>query len=520
MGKLEKNTTGKEEVLDEISLQPTFIDESPLEYGRQLNDIDRKDSIGTLHSSGKVDELEQSNICAPQKRFFTVSRLQANAIGSALGYFSAGYQAAVLIVLNVVWSTEYPVSYTSSVESRINDASLYDVLVGVFVFGFVCDFIGRKNGLLLACALNLIGTILNSVAMGANGSLNGQWWFLTISQGLVGVAIGGEFPCGMVNSVEDSDEVNDRRRGIRSSLVTTCVETVGNNVTTIVTIVLLRIFGTNIGHTGNLEPAWRITFAFVAIFLIPVFFIRLKMENSKLYQTSKRSWKIFPFMTFFRMYGLRLLTVSIMWFMLQGLNAGISLFGGKITQQVTGGDLMKVAYYQVVLWAQVIFIFIAAFFMDHLGHRKTVWVGFGLLAVCLFLIAGLYYHLESHPAGYLVLNAFQSGFQKVAYAALSMLTTELFPTQVRAICYGTCLTFGFVGAIVFVHYFLPIAQTFSNLNDGFRADIFIAGGMAAIGLVTSIWVPESGKFSLVEEELKFRNAAYPLLQNETEEGII
>eukprot|EP00871_Galdieria_phlegrea_P001569 jgi/Galph1/2412/GphlegSOOS_G1062.1 len=451
------------------------------------------------------DDLLESDIerVSISKQKNKLSYLKANVIGTGLGYFAAGYQFTVLSLLNEVWATEYPNTYTSARESRINDAFPYGVLIGLVLFAILCDIAGRKSGLVLASLFNLIGAILCTAAYGKDGSIPGMFWCLTIGEGIAGVGAGGEFPCGMVNTVEDSEEVNAKKRGARSSLITTVMDTIGNNATTVVTIIFLRIFGTNINGTGNLEPVWRLTYGFVILVLLPVFLIRLRMSDSALFLQYRKSWRDIPYKRVLKSYWLRFICCAGIWFFLLGLYSGLDFFGAKITHEITGGDLMLVSYYQLVLWVQVGFIFIAAFLLDILGRRWTLLIGLGGLALCLFLIAGLYYTLEKVPAGYIILNAAQNGFQKVAYCAWSMLTSEIFPTPIRSTAYGFAWAIGEVSSIIFVHYFLPIAQSFSSLEKGYRVDIFISASMAVVAFIIALFVPEPSRISLREEEQMF-----------------
>jgi MFS family permease len=58
----------------------------------------------------------------------------------------------------------------------------------------ICDRVGRKAAIILATLLIVVGCILSTAAHGAGGSVYGLFWFLTVSRGMTGVGVGGEYP--------------------------------------------------------------------------------------------------------------------------------------------------------------------------------------------------------------------------------------------------------------------------------------------------------------------------------------
>lgn len=62
--------------------------------------------------------------------------------------------------------------------------------------------------------LVILGAALCAGAYGAHGSVTGLFWALTIYRGILGVGVGGEYPCSSANASENADNVLEGRRGM------------------------------------------------------------------------------------------------------------------------------------------------------------------------------------------------------------------------------------------------------------------------------------------------------------------
>lgn len=114
---------------------------------------------------------------------------------------------------------------------------------------------GRKVGLLVTTFLVIIGAALCAGAYGAGGSTEGLFWALTIYRGILGVGVGGEYPCSSTNASESADSVIQGRRGMLVSLATNTMIDFGFVVAAIVPLVLAAARCSN-------EVIWRVSFGF------------------------------------------------------------------------------------------------------------------------------------------------------------------------------------------------------------------------------------------------------------------
>ncbi len=79
------------------------------------------------------------------------------------------------------------------------------------------DRIGRKIGLVLTTFLVIFGAALSSASSGKDAT--GLLWMMIISRGILGVGVGGEYPCSSVSAGESADEVAPGKRGTLFVLV-------------------------------------------------------------------------------------------------------------------------------------------------------------------------------------------------------------------------------------------------------------------------------------------------------------
>jgi len=109
-------------------------------------------------------------------------------------------------------------------------------------------------GLMLTTFLVIIGAALCAGAP-TSGSVESTFWALTIYRGILGVGVGGEYPCSSVNASESADSVRQGRRGMLVSLTTNTVIDFG--------FVLAGIVPLIFAAAGCSDQAiWRASFGF------------------------------------------------------------------------------------------------------------------------------------------------------------------------------------------------------------------------------------------------------------------
>lgn len=95
----------------------------------------------------------------------------------------------------------------------MSNALLVGAIIGQVLVGLVCDRIGRKTALMATTLFIVIGATLGTAAHGANGSVTGLFWFLTIARGITGIGVGGEYPASSTSASEAANESMVKQRG-------------------------------------------------------------------------------------------------------------------------------------------------------------------------------------------------------------------------------------------------------------------------------------------------------------------
>lgn len=94
--------------------------------------------------------------------------------------------------VELLFETIYPDVLTDAMYSRISNAFLVGMIIGMISFGYVADQLGRKTGAIATTLILTLGIALSTAASGATNT--GMLWMLIIGRGIAGVGAGGEYP--------------------------------------------------------------------------------------------------------------------------------------------------------------------------------------------------------------------------------------------------------------------------------------------------------------------------------------
>ncbi|KAI8983938.1 major facilitator superfamily domain-containing protein [Mycotypha africana] len=420
-----------------------------------------------------------------------------NVLFSGFALLSDGYQSGVISFVNLFLGKIYGDSiFNADMKSRLSYAMFVGAIVGQLGFGLVIDRIGRKIGLILTTVLVIVGAALSSASSGT--SVNGMLWMMIISRGILGVGVGGEYPCSSVSAGESADEVAPGKRGGLFVLVTNFVIDLGYVVSAIVPVVLLAIF------KDNLEPVWRLCLGLGVVPPLSVLYFRLKMGDSERYKTGALR-KHVPYLLIFKRYWFRILLSSGLWFIYDFITYPNGVFSSVILDSVASGD----SNIQIVAWNILLFAFYlpgclaGAYSVDKLGRRKTL--AFGLMAqgIVGMILGGVYEPLSKNcmPMFIIMYGIFLALGEYGPGPTMGLNAMEMFPTAVRGTCYGIAAAVGKVGATVGTLAFVPMQEAMG----GYRGPFLVGSGIAiAASFVAWFFVPEIGVDGLAEEDADFR----------------
>ncbi|KAL9068108.1 MAG: hypothetical protein Q9161_006461 [Pseudevernia consocians] len=414
---------------------------------------------------------------------------------SGFALISDGYQNNLMTMTNVVLKAEYKKQYTSAVSTRVSNALLVGEIIGQIVIGLTCDYLGRKVAIVTTTAMIVIGGILATASHGV--TINGMFWMMTISRGIVGFGTGGEYPASSTSASEAANELTLKKRGPIFILVTNLPLSFGGPLA--VSVFLIVISAATPKH---LSTVWRVCFGIGCLLPLTVFYFRIKMLNSKLYRRGaiKRS---VPYPLVLRYYWKSLIGTCGAWFLYDFVTFPNGVFSGTIISSVvTNGSIEKTGEWQLLLGSIALpGVLIGAWLCDRLGRKNTMMLGFSGYLVFGLIIGCAYDRITKIVPLFVIFYGLMLSSGNLGPGdMLGLVSSESYATAVRGTCYGISAALGKTGAAVGTEVFTPI-QT----NLGKKWTFIIAAICGVVGvLVTFFFVPNLTGEDLAVEDEKFR----------------
>ncbi|KAF8929817.1 Plasma membrane permease, mediates uptake of glycerophosphoinositol and glycerophosphocholine [Haplosporangium gracile] len=459
--------------------------------------------------STKIEQPTQAVVLPEEPVYLTElqkkSRVSAifTVIFSGFALLSDGYQVGVLSLVNVCFTKLYGDDFTSEMSTRIGNSLFVGCIIGQLSFGFICDRLGRKVGLMITTVLVIVGAALCAGSYGAHGSVEGLFWALTIYRGILGVGVGGEYPCSSASASEAADEVMPGRRGMLFVFVTNFVIDSG--------FVLSALFPLILGVAKcSYEVIWRTSFAFGVLPPLSVLYFRLKMSNSEIYKKNAIRKQV-PYLLIVRRYWKYLVGTGGSWFFYNFISYPLGIFSGTILDQALGSEA---TFVQIAEWSLLLNCFYlpgsisGALASDKLGRKKTMAIGF-LVQGILGIFMGVFYKnlLNIFPLFVVLYGIFMAMGEFGPGDMLGLVSAEVYPTAIRGTAYGWSAAIGKLGAFVGTTVFKPAIASFGH-GDAMlgQGRVFILGScLALLGAVfTWFLIPDYSKKALGEEDEDFR----------------
>ncbi|KAI9275823.1 major facilitator superfamily domain-containing protein [Phascolomyces articulosus] len=430
----------------------------------------------------------------PKKKKKTASYF--NVIFSGFALLSDGYQSGVISFINLLMTEIYgTVIFNSTMSSRLSYALFVGAIVGQLGFGLIIDRVGRKIGLILTTALVILGAAMSAASSGTTPT--GLLWMMVISRGVLGVGVGGEYPCSSVSAGESADDVAPGKRGALFVFVTNFVIDLGYVVSAIVVVILLAIF------KDNLEPVWRLSLGLGIIPPLSVLYFRLKMADSKRYQQGALQKQV-PYWLIFKKYWSRILITSGLWFAYDFVSFPNGVFSTIIIDTAApGGSLIQTTSWNILLYAFYLPGAIGgALVVDKLGRRKTLALGLFAQGVVGMILGGTYAPLSANcfPMFVIMYGIFLALGEFGPGDCMGLNAMELFPTAVRGSGYGFAAAMGKVGATVGTLAFKPMQEAM-----GIRGPFLVGSAICLVASFAAFFfLPEVGPDFLAVQDAEFK----------------
>jgi MFS family permease len=401
-----------------------------------------------------------------------------------------------MTMLNQVFSQDYGKEFTSATKTRVSNALLVGEIIGQLVIGLTCDYMGRKWAIVTTTLMIVIGGIIATAAHGTTTA--GMFWMFTIGRGITGFGTGGEYPASSTAASEAANETV-KRRGTVFVLVTNLPLSFGNPFAISIFLIVLCAAGTD-----HLSTVWRVCAGIGCIWPLTVFYFRLKMSTSELYQKGAIRKRV-PYRLVLKYYWPRLIGTCGAWFLYDFVTFPNGIFSSSIIDSVIDdpNDIKLVAEWTLLLTTIALpGVFVGAFLCEKIGRKYTMIVGFSGYLVFGLIVGCSYDKLAKIvPLFVIFYGLMQSSGNLGPGDMLGLVSSESYATGVRGTCYGISAAVGKAGAAIGTEVFTPIQN-----NLGKQWTFIIAAIVGVVGiLVTFFFIPHLREDDLALEDIKFAN---------------
>ncbi|KZP13573.1 MFS Git1p-related glycerophosphoinositol and glycerophosphocholine permease [Athelia psychrophila] len=427
------------------------------------------------------------------------------ACGTAL--FSDGYANNVIGSVNTILTRIYPADeFPANYSTVLRSIVFVGTIVGMIVFAYISDKIGRKTGMMTATAIVAVFTALSAASDGIG--LKGTLTMLIVMRFFLGIGIGAEYPCGSVAASEQSEgsgvAKNAQHRWF--ALATNSMIDLGFVVSSFTPLVCYWIFGPN-----HLRAVWRVSLGLGVIPACAVFLWRLKMEEPEHYRKNSMKRVKVPYVLILKRYWPGLAALSLAWFIYDFITYPFGLYSSTVVDSITGSSTNLTVVFG---WSVIINLFympgtiIGAFVVDILGPKNTMILGLLCQAVIGFIMSGAYVQLSQHIGAFAVVYGIFLSFGELGPGnCLGLLAGKSGPTAVRGQYYGAAAAIGKIGAFVGTWAFPPMINAFGGPEStkGNTGPFWVASGLAVFSaIITFFFIRPLSHDGMAAEDEAFR----------------
>jgi MFS family permease len=430
-----------------------------------------------------------------------VSQFHTKAIfTSGMGFFTDAYDLFIIGTASTLIAKQWHLDSTQT--GLINSMTLLGAFFGAIFYGRLADKVGRKKIYGLEAAVMVVAALASA--------LSPDVVFLIVCRFILGLGVGGDYP---VSAVIMSEYSNRKDRGKLVGLV-----------------FAMQALGTVTGYAAGLAllssglaspDVWRILLALGAVPAAAVLYSRRKMPESPRYlamaqgrsaealaavaeysegalrPTSVRASAKMSLAEFFsnRRYMLTLLGTAGTWFVFDYAYYGNSVSSPLIVKQVLGAHstIEQSLALNLIMFtvAALPGYYLAAHFMDRIGHRRLQLIGFPMMGL-MFLLIGVIPGITSTVVPFLLLFGASYYFAEFGPNETTfVLSAECFPTSARTTGHGISAGVAKLGAFIGVYLFPDISKAF-----GIGGALEFSAGMALVGTLLTFLIPETAQRSL------------------------
>ncbi|PYI04734.1 major facilitator superfamily transporter [Aspergillus sclerotiicarbonarius CBS 121057] len=425
---------------------------------------------------------------------------------SGLAIGSDGFNASIIGNLELIMEVIYPNSLTTAVASRLSNAFMVGMIIGMLSFGYVSDKVGRKAGAVLTTVILVLGIVLSAAASGTDHE--GMFWMLIVARGIAGVGAGGEYPVAGAGAAEATDEEKAVRnkRGFIFAMISDLSASLGFAFGALVPLLLLLCFHQQVRHY---ETVWRISLALGVIPPLSIFWFRYRMAVSSAYRKSAMQKQPVPYWLALKRYWRPLLGTCASWFIYNYIAYPFGLFSSTIVDRVnpTSSLALTMAWGTLINCFYIPGAFIGGFLSDRIGRRRTMALGYFLQAALGFILGGALGPIEKSLPLFIVLYGVFLTLGEVGPGSTIVVTaSESFPTAIRGHAVGFAAAWSKAGAAIGTAVFKPILASWGDDESrGTQAVFLIGSGFAVLGGLLAWFVFQDTDIALDNEDQAWKD---------------
>ncbi|CAN8102019.1 unnamed protein product [Discula destructiva] len=425
----------------------------------------------------------------PEKTYYSKLSVWLMVLFSGLAIGSDGYNAAVIGNVELLLAVLYPEALTDSIYTRLSNAFLIGMIIGMLFFGVIVDQLGRKTGAVATTAFLVLGIVLSAAANG--NTTEGMLWMLIIARGVAGIGAGGEYPVAGAGAAEATDESDKYRkhRGFMFAMLADLSSSLGYVWGGLVPLLLLLCVNQEV---GKYNIVWRTSFALGLLPPLVIIWFRLRMAVSTAYRTSALRKQRVPYILAIKRYYRPLIGCASTWFLYNYISIPFGIFSSTIISRANpANSLVKnLGWGTVINCFYIPGPFLGGYLSDKIGRKRTMALGFTLQAVLGFVLGGAMGPIQNNFPLFIVLYGIFLTLGEVGPGStVVLMASESFPTSIRGQLMGFVSAWSKAGAAIGTQVFASIQTAYSDdSSKGDQVAFLVGSAFAVVGALVALFV--------------------------------
>jgi hypothetical protein len=153
-----------------------------------LDSITKAEAVAEMVPTSNEKDIGEIASISEGKTTYSKLSVTLMVVFSGLAIGSDGFNTSIIGNLSLIFGVLYP-DLSTTMYSRLSNAFIIGMIVGMLGFGYISDRLGRKSGAVFTTLILVLSIALSAASSGKDEL--GMFWMLVISRGIAGVGAGG-----------------------------------------------------------------------------------------------------------------------------------------------------------------------------------------------------------------------------------------------------------------------------------------------------------------------------------------